>query len=248
MSLLSEESKIKSVEILFSIFQGGHNGCLPKVHVIFVSARCLTQSCLCAKGSAEMRFKMEQVQGVISRLGEKKVLGAEECMEFCDMVQQNGSVCQDAVSMGKNEVVIEFGAQSRNEGFARMAAAAYASQLNPTLEEIADIKTAVSEAVTNAVIHGYGEKNGTIRMRLSLEENEIQIEISDRGIGMENVLKAMEPLYTTRPDMERSGMGFAFMEAFMDELEVHSRLNFGTVVRMKKKIALPDSGGSDRLE
>lgn len=191
---------------------------------------------------------MEQVQGVISRLGEKKVLGAEECMEFCDMVQQNGSVCQDAVSMGKNEVVIEFGAQSRNEGFARMAAAAYASQLNPTLEEIADIKTAVSEAVTNAVIHGYGEKNGTIRMRLSLEENEIQIEISDRGIGMENVLKAMEPLYTTRPDMERSGMGFAFMEAFMDELEVHSRLNFGTVVRMKKKIALPDSGGSDRLE
>ena len=189
--------------------------------------------------------KTEQLQGVVSRFGEKRVLGEKECMGFYDILRENCKIWQDDRIMKKNEVVIEFGAQSRNEGFARMAAAAYAAQLNPTMEEISDIKTAVSEAVTNAVIHGYGQKDGTIRMRMSLDGDEIQIEVADKGIGMENVLKAMEPLYTTRPDMERSGMGFAFMEAFMDELEVHSRLNFGTVVRMKKRIAVPEAGVSD---
>lgn len=183
---------------------------------------------------------MERLQGVISRLGEKRVLGEEECMEVCNMVKD--SIWQNtgnAEFEEKNEIIIEFSAQSRNESFARMAAAAYVAQLNPTLEEISDIKTAVSEAVTNAIIHGYAKKSGTIQMRFSLNQDELQIEVSDKGIGMENVLKAMEPLYTTRPDMERSGMGFAFMEAFMDELEVQSRLNFGTVVRMKKKIVPP---------
>lgn len=184
----------------------------------------------------ELGSKAGQLQGVVSRHGEKRLLGEMECMGFYNVIQESRSGWQDTGVLEKNEVVLEFGALSRNEGFARMVAAAFAAQMNPTMEEISDIKTAVSEAVTNAVIHGYENRNGMIRMRLAMEGDEIQIEVSDRGIGMENVLKAMEPLYTTRPDMERSGMGFAFMEAFMDELEVHSRLNFGTVVRMKKKI------------
>ena len=137
---------------------------------------------------------------------------------------------------GGNEVVVEFDARSRNEGFARLVAAAYAAQLNPTLEEIADIKTAVSEAVTRAVIDGDEGKSGTISMCLAQAEGDIFIEVSDQGVGIENVLQAMEPTYTTRPDMERSGMGFAFMEAFTDELEVSSEKGKGTTVRMRKHI------------
>lgn len=135
-----------------------------------------------------------------------------------------------------NEVILEFDSKSQNEGFARMVVAAFVSQLDPTMEEIADIKTAVSEAVTNAIIHGYDNFVGKIRMKCRLEDNHLFVEISDTGTGIENIKKAMEPLYTTRPEIERSGMGFAFMEAFMDELEVESVLGEGTTIKMEKII------------
>lgn len=153
----------------------------------------------------------------------------------------------------KNEMELIFDAVSDNEGFARVAVAAFVSNLNPTLEELADIKTAVSEAVTNAIIHGYEnyygytvppkrkgvrrEPNpGKVFLRCMLEDDMLHIEIKDQGKGIENLDLAMEPLYTTKPELERSGMGFAFMEAFMDDLEVESRPGEGTVVRMKKKM------------
>lgn len=135
-----------------------------------------------------------------------------------------------------NEMELEFDSNSKNESFARIVVAAFVSQLNPTLEEIADIKTAVSEAVTNSIIHGYGNKKGKIKLHCYIKEREVGITILDEGVGIENVLRAMEPLYTTRPELERSGMGFAFMEAFMDELEVKSKPGEGTVVTMKKVI------------
>ena len=135
-----------------------------------------------------------------------------------------------------NEMKLEFISKSSNEAFARIAVAAFASQLDPTIEELADIKTAVSEAVTNSIVHGYEGKGGKVYMTLSLEDREIIIKIKDEGVGIENVHKAMEPLYTTKPELERSGMGFSFMEAFMDELNVYSRKNVGTTVIMKKRI------------
>ncbi|MDR0949665.1 MAG: anti-sigma F factor [Lachnospiraceae bacterium] len=155
----------------------------------------------------------------------------------------------------KNEMEISFDAISSNEGFARVAVAAFISHLNPTMEELSDVKTAVSEAVTNSIIHGYenvygygrhGESHpaylefhpGKIRIVCCLENSILHIEVQDFGKGMEDVEKAMEPLYTTRPELERSGMGFAFMEAFMDELEVESQVSKGTVVRMKKKLGV----------
>lgn len=144
----------------------------------------------------------------------------------------------------KNEMEIVFDAVSENEGFARIAVAAFAAQKNPTLEELADIKTAVSEAVTNAIIHGYetGQTNiekknvGKIRLHCLMEEGILLVEVEDRGKGIEDVEKAMEPLFTTKPDLERSGMGFSFMEAFMDELEVKSKPGEGTLIIMKKKM------------
>ncbi|MBB2181987.1 anti-sigma F factor [Lachnospiraceae bacterium MD1] len=136
----------------------------------------------------------------------------------------------------KNEMILEFQSQSQNESFARTVVAAFAAQLDPTIEELADIKTAVSEAVTNCIIHGYSDCQGIIKMRCALNQNEITIEISDEGVGIENIEKAMEPLYTTRPELERSGMGFSFMEAFMDELEVESAMGKGTTVKMKKRV------------
>lgn len=135
-----------------------------------------------------------------------------------------------------NEMELEFEAKSQNESFARMVVSAFVAQLNPTLEELNDIKTAVSEAVTNSIIHGYGDVKGKIKMHCCLKGREVSITISDTGVGIENVAKAMEPLYTTRPELERSGMGFAFMEAFMDELVVRSKVNEGTTVIMKKVI------------
>jgi len=135
-----------------------------------------------------------------------------------------------------NEIELEFDSKSQNESFARIVVSAFASVLNPTLEELADIKTAVSEAVTNSIIHGYGNENGKIKLHCYIKGREIGITIIDYGVGIENVLRAMEPLYTSRPELERSGMGFAFMEAFMDELEVKSKLGEGTVVTMKKVI------------
>ena len=154
---------------------------------------------------------------------------------------------------GSNEMKLEFDSRSCNEGFARVAVAAFVTQIDPTLEELADIKTAVSEAVTNAIIHGYenlsgysrhGESipaysivhPGKVRMRCVLEGDMLSIEITDQGKGIEDLKKAMEPLFTTKPELERSGMGFAFMEAFMDTVEVESAPGKGTRVYMEKEI------------
>lgn len=136
----------------------------------------------------------------------------------------------------KNRVRLEMEALPENEGFARVAVAAFVTPLNPTVEEICDVKTAVSEAVTNAVIHAYEEKGGTIVIRCSVEGELLHIEVEDTGRGIRDVQKAMEPLFTTRPELERAGMGFAFMEAFMDSLEVISEPDRGTCVIMEKRM------------
>ena len=125
---------------------------------------------------------------------------------------------------------------SENEEFARVVMAVFASRLDPTLEEIDDIKTAVSEAVTNAVVHGYRERPGEIRLEAEIEGRTLRLAVQDWGVGIPDVEKAMEPLYTTCPQGERSGMGFSFMEAFMDRLEVVSTPGEGTVVKMEKTI------------
>ncbi len=135
-----------------------------------------------------------------------------------------------------NEMKIEFISKSSNEAFARISVAAFASQLDPTIEELADIKTAVSEAVTNSIIHGYEKKQGIVKIVSKLKENEIIIEISDKGKGIENVDQAKEPLYTTKPNLERSGMGFTIMESFMDKLEIESIVGLGTKITMSKVI------------
>lgn len=144
-----------------------------------------------------------------------------------------------------NEMEIKFDAVSENEAFARIAVAAFVAPLNPTVEEISDIKTAVSEAVTNAIIHGYDEEyrggaDSREKCKITLygriEGDVLYVEIRDKGKGIEDIEQAMEPLFTTKPDMDRSGMGFAFMEAFMDDLEVVSETGYGTTVRMRKKL------------
>lgn len=125
---------------------------------------------------------------------------------------------------------------SENEGFARTVVAAYMTRLDPTFEELADVKTAVSEAVTNSIIHGYGKAKGKIEIRCAIEGRTIHISVQDWGVGIKDIKKAMEPLYTTRPEWERSGMGFAFMDAFMDHLKVTSKVGEGTLVEMEKEI------------
>lgn len=135
-----------------------------------------------------------------------------------------------------NEMKLEFMSKSCNEAFARITVAAFASQLDPTIEELADIKTAVSEAVTNCIIHGYENKVGIVKLAAQLQDKEIRIQISDHGKGIENVDIAKEPLYTTKPNLERSGMGFTIMESFMDTLVVDSILGVGTKISMTKKI------------
>lgn len=139
-------------------------------------------------------------------------------------------------SLYENEMKLEFLSKSNNEAFARISVAAFASQLDPTIEELADIKTAVSEAVTNCIIHGYEDREGLISITCKIFANTILIEISDNGKGIENVDMAKEPLYTSKPDLERSGMGFTIMDSFMDDLEVESILGLGTKVTMKKVI------------
>lgn len=136
--------------------------------------------------------------------------------------------------MYENRVKIEFQSKSQNESFARVAVAAFVSQLDPTIEEITDVKTAVSEAVTNAIIHGYDNKDGVVTIESMIEGNEVTIIVSDSGKGIEDIEQAMQPLYTSRPDLERSGMGFTVMETFMDSLEVYSEKGTGTKVIMKK--------------
>lgn len=137
----------------------------------------------------------------------------------------------------ENEMKLEFLSKSNNEAFARIAVAAFAAQLDPTIEELADIKTAVSEAVTNSIIHGYEDKTeGIITVECKIFANTISIEVSDSGIGIENIDVAKEPLYTTKPNLERSGMGFTIMESFMDDIKVESIVGLGTKVSMKKMI------------
>lgn len=140
----------------------------------------------------------------------------------------------------ENEMKLEFSSKSSNESFARIAVAAFATQLDPSLEEIADIKTAVSEAVTNCIIHGYEDTEGIIKIKCKLFANSIEIEISDNGKGIEDIEKAKEPLYTSKSDLERSGMGFTIMESFMDEVKVESVLGVGTKVTMKKMVKATD--------
>ena len=135
-----------------------------------------------------------------------------------------------------NEMKLEFDSRPCNESFARVAVAAFMTQLNPTLEEVADVKTALSEAVTNAIVHGYQNEVKKIYVECEIHEQSLTVKVTDYGIGIENVELAMQPLYTTKPDEDRSGMGFAFMEAFMDELSVDSTPGKGTTVFMQKRI------------
>jgi len=138
--------------------------------------------------------------------------------------------------MHNNYVYIKIPSLSTNESFARAAVAAFCSSLNPTIEEISDIKTAVSEAVTNAIIHGYENTVGDIVIQCRIRNHMVEIIIEDFGCGIVNVDKAKEPLYTSKPELERSGMGFAVMETFMDELVVLSERDIGTKVILRKTI------------
>jgi len=136
----------------------------------------------------------------------------------------------------ENKIKVEFSSLSKNESFARVVIAAFAAQLDPTLDELSDIKTAVSEAVTNAIIHGYGnESEGNfVKLEATIIENEFTVKVIDNGAGIDNVDMAMQPLYTSRPDLERSGMGFTVIETFMDRLLLESVKGEGTTVTMKK--------------
>lgn len=138
----------------------------------------------------------------------------------------------------KNNMKLEFSALSQNESFARVTVAAFIAQLDPTMDELTEIKTVVSEAVTNAIIHGYGnDPNGIVYISVSIEEGYVELKIMDKGIGIVDVEEARQPLFTTKPDLERSGMGFTIMENFMDEVEVSSQLGNGTEVTLKKNIS-----------
>ena len=139
-------------------------------------------------------------------------------------------------SIYENEMQLEFISKSNNEAFARISVAAFAAQLDPTVEEISDIKTAVSEAVTNCIIHGYEDTEGIVKIICKIIGNSITIEISDTGKGIENIEEARKPLYTSKPNLERSGMGFTIMESFMDEMKIESIVGLGTKVTMKKLI------------
>ena len=139
-------------------------------------------------------------------------------------------------SVYDNEMKLEFLSKANNEAFARITVAAFVSQLDPTIEELADIKTAVSEAVTNAIVHGYEDTEGIVKVVAKLFANTVEIEVSDTGKGIEDVELARKPLYTTKANLERSGMGFTIMESFMDEVEIDSVVGLGTKIKMKKKI------------
>lgn len=139
----------------------------------------------------------------------------------------------------KNKMELTFLSVSQNEAFARATVGAFVAQLDPTMDELTEIKTVVSEAVTNSIIHGYENKQDcyiTIKCKLT-EENELELMIIDHGVGIENIDEAKEPLYTSKPHLERSGMGFTIMESFMDSLEIQSELGKGTTVVMKKQLS-----------
>ena len=135
-----------------------------------------------------------------------------------------------------NEMKLEFVSKTNNEAFARIAVAAFVSQLDPTIDELSDIKTAVSEAVTNSIIHGYEDEEGIVKITAKLFGNTVEIEVSENGKGIANIEEARKPLYTSKPNMERSGMGFTIMESFMDYVNVESAVGLGTKITMKKKI------------
>ncbi|GIO83613.1 anti-sigma F factor [Paenibacillus faecis] len=137
----------------------------------------------------------------------------------------------------RNFMKLQFAAKSENESFARVTVAAFVSQLDPTMDEITDLKTVVSEAVTNSIIHGYdGDSEGIVTITASIEGDTVILTVEDQGRGIEDVELAKQPLYTSKPELERSGMGFTIMENFMDEFEVTSEMGEGTSIRMKKRI------------
>ena len=137
-----------------------------------------------------------------------------------------------------NVMEVKFSAKSENESLARVIVASFAAKLDPTLDELADIKTAVSEAVTNSIIHGYDEDSSKfVYLRCEINENTIKVVVEDRGHGIEDISMAMQPLYTSKPELERSGMGFTVMESFMDNLKVESAINEGTTVTMTKQLS-----------
>lgn len=136
--------------------------------------------------------------------------------------------------MYDNSMKIEFISKSENERFARVAVAAFVAQLDPTIDELTDVKTAVSEAVTNSIIHGYENNEGIVKINSYIKGKELILVIEDTGVGIDDIKLAMQPLYTSRPDLERSGMGFTVMGTFMDSLEIQSEKNKGTRVTMKK--------------
>lgn len=148
------------------------------------------------------------------------------------------SLLREDIMNSTNEMKVEFDSLSQNESFARVVVAAFMARTNPTIEEVADVKTAVSEAVTNSIIHGYDNKPGKIIIRVTVSGRSVRIEVEDFGKGIEDIDRAMEPLFTTRPDMDRSGMGFSFMEAFMNELKVESVVGKGTKIIMRKEIGV----------
>ncbi len=137
--------------------------------------------------------------------------------------------------MFQNEMMIEFPSKSQNEAFGRIVVAAFASQLDPTIEELSDVKTAISEAVTNAIIHGYENSQGVIRIKGYIDDRVLKVEVEDWGRGIKDIEQARQPLYTSKPELERSGMGFTVMETFMDSLEIQSELGKGTRVIMTKE-------------
>lgn len=138
--------------------------------------------------------------------------------------------------MENNKMTLTFSALSQNESFARSAVSCFALSLNPSVSEIADIKTAVSEAVTNSIVHAYPTEKGDIRIESEINNGKIHIKVIDCGVGIDNLSEALEPFYTTKPDEERSGMGFTIMKSFMDEVKVDSKAGSGTVVYMVKSI------------
>lgn len=138
----------------------------------------------------------------------------------------------------KNKMKLQFSAQSQNELFARVTVAAFIAQLDPTMEELTEIKTVVSEAVTNAIIHGYEHNSqGTVYIEAEIDNQTISLLIRDEGVGIFDIAEAREPLFTTKPELERSGMGFTIMENFMDEMEIESIPAVGTTIRLKKQLA-----------
>ena len=132
---------------------------------------------------------------------------------------------------------LQFSAQSQNESFARITVAAFVAQLDPTMDELTEIKTVVSEAVTNSIIHGYeSDPTGIVTIEATLEDNTVELVIKDEGVGIHDIDEAKQPLFTTKPELERSGMGFTIMENFMDELSIVSHKGEGTIIRLKKHV------------